>query len=239
MRTRTLAVVLVLVLVSQTATALPRTTEEVASSSVSLTAGWESTWVAVATYGLGLPDFLGPRGTVWQSELVLPISALPAAKLATGLHGLFGAERGFAFGAVAKLNFAWTVDPTGAKAGVGGQAAARPGYYTSGWSLAGDLGWRSNLLTFVGHSENVDTLFEDRYPEGAEPTGDDGPRDGFIGPQAHRIQLGIASALRLSEAVKLTARGGVEWAPTAAGISTAIPVRPLPFYALLGGAFRW
>jgi hypothetical protein len=87
------------------------------------------------------------------------------------------------------------------------------------------------------HSDNVKALFEDRYLDDAE--GPEGPRDGFIGPQAHRIQLGVATALRASDALKFTLRGGYEYMPTAPGVTSALPVQPLPFYALAGGEFRW
>jgi hypothetical protein len=239
MNVRTLISFLVVLLSAGAASALPRTTETVAQRSVSLRAGWESTWVTVVGYGVGLPNVLGSRGTVWQTDLVVPVSALPSLKAGTGLNTLFGPERGFGVGALARLELAWALDATGTKVGLGAHTALRPGYYDVRWSVAADLGWRSNLLTFLAHSDDVETLFEDRYPEGAEADATDGPRDGFIGPQANRLQGGVAGALRLSDAAKLTLRGGFEWTPTAQGFSSAVPVRPLPFYTLLGGAFRW
>lgn len=208
---------------------------------IGLDLGWDPTWVIGLGYAHRGP-LLGRHPTQIEASLVLPVALIPGfdgARLEGGLSGLFAMENGLGVAAGLHTGLTLADDSLGTHLGWGLAISARPGYYAPRWSVALDLGYRTSLVTYMAHSDAVEDLFTDRYPDGGGPEGSDGPKDGFYAFPAHRLRLGLLGGVRAGEHVGVFLAGGLELTPQAQGLTGYAPLTAMPFYGQLGGDYRW
>jgi hypothetical protein len=113
---------------------------------------------------------------------------------------------------------AWSHDLLGTQVGVGTDLWVRPGLYRDRFTVAGELGWRQGLVTWVHHSQAVRDLFVGEAPHGA-----------WIGLPSTRLRGGLATAALVSRAVAIGLSGGLEWTPTSVGGFANPSLGQLPF----------
>jgi hypothetical protein len=237
-------VALALGLVSSTAAAdMVLVSSDVPEHRLMLVVGWDQTWVAGLGYGQELSSRPAGGQIELQGQLTVPVLNVPefdAAKLGIGAQSLwFG---GSGLGVAAGIETSWVVtdDPTGTKLGWLGGVSARPGYYAESGAVALDLAWQEGILTYMHHSSTVKELFRDRYPDGQEVRNVDlGPDDGWYRFTVRRLRLGVAGGYVFSAPFAAHALVGFDYSPEVEGIIANPSIGGMPFYAKLGGDYRW
>jgi hypothetical protein len=174
-----------------------------------------------------------------DGALRLPLVLLPgldAWQLAFGLTGSGVLQNGLGATIGLHPDVRFADDSSGTKVAIGAALGARPGYYARRWSAALDLLWSTAVATHMSHSEAVKDTFRDRYPDGRAG---DGPEDGWFAFSSHRLRLGVAGGLAAAPWLAFHGSAGFAYTPQVGGILANPPISPMPFYANVGGAYRW
>lgn len=212
---------------------------DLAARRVWLGVGWDPT----LTTDLGgsleplapLTDFRLFADAAFRAPVVL-LSGLDDWQLALGATFVFGTGKGLGATLGVHPDVRLANDTTGSKVALGAALGVRPGYYVKNWSVAFDALWSMALATHMAHSNAVKDLFEERYPSGARGQG---PHDGWYAFSSHRVHLGVSAGVAPARAIALHVSAGFAYTPQVAGILANPPIGPMPFFANLGGAYRW
>ncbi len=206
-----------------------------------LDAGWDPTFVLSA--GVSSRVFRAPPSirvdldTVVAAPLVL-LSEDTALRVASGVTASYVPPRG-GFGVTLGLHpdLRSSSDSVARMVALGVTIGARPGYYGARWTAALDVAWSAAALTHIAPRAPVYDLFGDRYPDA---TGDPGERPAarLYTWTSHRFRLGVTGGFAFTRWLDLHSEAGLAWTPQLTGLANP-PYGPLPFYAALGGAYRW
>ena len=198
--------------------------------------GWESTWNVRVGYAAAISKAIPANVDLTWTTPIAVFDPTRGGRLETGLNTLIGHTRGLAAATSLRSGVAWSSDPLGARVSWTSAALVAPGWYDDTWHLAAELGWRAALVTFMRHSKVVRDLYGDRV---GAPTSEGANLPSMFGLTSQRFDLGLRGGWARPKGVGIVARAGLDLSPQAQGIIGAAPIYPLPFYADLGGDYRW
>jgi hypothetical protein len=196
--------------------------------------GYDLTWVIEAAYAQRLGG--SARLDLGVTAPVVLLPSVGGARAFAAASTRFDMSPWLALGLRGRTDVAFSRDPVGTHLGVLVDISLQPGIYRDRWSLAVDAAWRGALMTVTWPSENARALFGERHGgAGVE----EAPRAVVQALASNRWKLGLAAAWRASDAVTLSAEGGLQYLPNAFGILSNPPVFPLPFFAETGVAWTF
>lgn len=166
------------------------------------------------------PLVLLPKGTSWQVALGLTLTHVTRSGLgvSAGLHP----------------DWRTASDDVATSFGPGLTTTLRPGYYGKSFDIAAELVASSSLGAWLRPRQPVYDLFAERYGDGV----DGRPRTFVRGPAAHRFRFGLVGGFSPTRSLAFHASLGFAYTPQLAGLVNP-PYGPLPFFATLGGSYRW
>ncbi|MBS2018628.1 MAG: hypothetical protein JST00_37525 [Deltaproteobacteria bacterium] len=203
---------------------------------VLVSVGWESTWNVRIGYAAAISRAIPANIDVTWTTPIAVFDPTRGGRLEAGLNTLVGQTRGLAAATSLRSGVAWSSDPLGARVSWTGAALIAPGWYDDTWHLAAELGWRAALVTFMRHSDVVRGLYGDRI---GAPAGEGANLPSVFGLTSQRFDLGLRGGWARAKGVGIVARAGLDLSPQVQGIVGVAPIYPLPFYADLGGDYRW
>jgi hypothetical protein len=160
------------------------------------------------------------KGTSWQVALGLTLTHVTKSGLgvAVGVHP----------------DWRTASDDVATSFGPGVTGTLRPGYYGKSFDVAAELVAASSLGAWIRPRQAVYDLFAERYGSGV----DGRPRTFSRGPVANRFRVGLVGGYAPTRALAFHASFGFAYTPQLAGLVNP-PYGPLPFFATLGGSYRW
>ncbi len=202
--------------------------------------GWERTWSTSIGYSRGLDHWLPGRRTALDVSVTIPllqVASADAGAVEVGTHTSWGEFAAISTGVSTGLGYA--EDPTGSKLGWLGSVFARPGMYWPSGALALDLTWRGSFITAMNHSPRVRDLFKERYPDGAERTGGDGPSGGLYVLPSSTFRFGLLAGVVLAGRFGMGLLADFEYQPQVQGVVVNPSIGGMPFVLRVRGDYRW
>lgn len=200
--------------------------------------GWDTTFVA----GAGLSSRVAQRGAAsldFDGGLAVPVVLLARGRaLQTGLGLTAHALSASGWGVSASLHpdLRSSSDDVLNALALGVRAGLRPGYTRDRFTVAADFGWSAALFAVLAPRSAVGALFAERYPD-TDPSRA-GPSTAVYALTSQRLHAGGAAGWAFARAAAVHGSLGFAWTPQRTGLVNP-PYGPLPFYATLGGDYRW
>jgi hypothetical protein len=203
-----------------------------------LDAGWDPTFVGSTGISSRVLRFGRSTSLDLDAVIAAPLILIPdgrAFRVASGATGsVTPRDGGFGVSLGLHPDLRSSSDSVANMIALGVTAGARPGYYAVRWTAALDLAWSAAALTHIAPRAKVYDLFRDRYPDQDAQ----GPAAQLHTWTSHRFRLGVTGGFVLRRWLSVHSEAGFAWTPQLTGLVNP-PYGPLPFYAALGGAYRW